>query len=64
MNAEELKEYLDNEITDADIEAWHNGELTQHMSELLDYVYLHIPDAEVQIWGSRVGSEPLHIIVK
>jgi hypothetical protein len=59
MNSKDPQAYIEENLTDEDIEAWHNGELTAHVEQLMREAGVD----ELQIYGSHTGSEPLSIIV-
>ncbi len=57
---EQKADYIENHLTDEDIAAWHSGEMTTHVELLLATT----ETGEIQIWGSRVGTEPLSVIAR
>ena len=59
MNGHEVAERIENGLTQEDVEAWHNGELTAHVEQLMSEFDVD----ELQIWGSHDGNEPLSVIV-
>jgi hypothetical protein len=61
-STEDLENFIATNLSDEDIEAWHNGELTYNtegMSQALNKYGL-----EIEIWGSRIRPEPLTIKIK
>lgn len=59
---------IEESLDDEDIEAWHKGELTDHLQDLLDKTNKALGRvAEVQIWGVRnptIGQESLRVVLK
>lgn len=54
---------IENELSDEDIEAWHNGEITPNVDEILNDVK-DIGYYYVEIWGVRnpePGQEAFHV---
>jgi hypothetical protein len=58
-----LKAAIQEAMTDADVDAWHEGDITEHMRNILDDFNRLMPGAAVQVWGSRNGTEPLSITI-
>jgi hypothetical protein len=54
-----IAEIIKNELEDSDIAAWHGGELTPHVANLIKWFGV----AELKIWGEREGHEPLSVSV-
>ena len=51
-------QFVEDNLSDEDIEAWHNEQrATQNVTDLLDALKLEC----IQIWGSRNGPESLSI---
>ncbi len=50
-----LAETIARQLTEADIAAWHAGELTEHAATLIQKY------GDFQIWGRQTGSEPLTV---
>ena len=59
MDREAQVNYIEDQITDEDIEAWHECEMTEHLEQILNDAGVSV----IQIWGSRDGPEPLTVIV-
>lgn len=59
LTNDQKAEVLVDALTDEDIEAWHNGELTDHVEKLM----AHLGVSEMHIWGSNVNTEPLSVKV-
>lgn len=51
-----LRDRIADKLTDDDIAAWHDGEITEHAQEIIDQF------GTFQVWGSRTGSETLTIV--
>lgn len=52
-------EYIEANLSDEDIDAWHEGEVTDHLRQLMTEAGVEC----IEIWGSRTGSEPLSVNV-
>ncbi len=50
-------------MTNSDVDAWHEGDCTDHMRSILNDVERFAPGAVVQVWGSRDGVEPLSVTI-
>ena len=59
MDEELLGEYIASILTPQDVTAWHEGDLTEHMRQVVD----SLAGAEIQVWGSQDGPEPLRVVV-
>jgi hypothetical protein len=57
-----MEQFFEDNLTDEDIAAWHEGELSEHAEALLEQVREMGVDA-IQVWGSRTGMEPLSVNV-
>lgn len=54
------EQYIEENLTQADIDAWHSGECTEHVVELMEACGVD----QIQIWGgASEGTEPLSVIV-
>ena len=56
-----VKAAIEEAMTDDDVDAWHDGTITDHMRRILDDFNRLMPGAIVHVWGSRDGNEPLSI---
>lgn len=57
MSLEEKLQWIESQLTDQDVEAWHNGNMTSHVEQLMKEADLDC----IAIWGSRKGPEPLSV---
>jgi len=53
-------EWIEKHLTDEDVAAWHDGRMTDNVEMMMRIVRAN----ELQIWGSRNGSESLSVVVK
>lgn len=49
--------WIGSNLTDEDIEAWHEGNCTEHTRRLMDRMNVDC----IQVWGSNTGTEPLSV---
>lgn len=49
--------WIEENLTNDDINAWHNGDCTDHVRELMTEAGVEC----IQIWGSNTGPEPLSV---
>jgi hypothetical protein len=60
MTKEQIEATIEAALTDEDIAAWHEGELTAHAEELVERF------GTFQVWGDRQGGmhEPLRVVLE
>lgn len=51
--------WIEENLTGEDIEAWHSGNCTDHVRQLIDEMGVDC----IQIWGSNTGTEPLSVVM-
>jgi hypothetical protein len=59
MDESELGDFIASILTPHDVAEWHEGRMSGHMRLIVD----HLVNAEVQVWGSQDGPEPLRVVV-
>jgi len=59
MDKHKAQDYIEQNLTEKDVEKWHKGTCSRHVSRLMKEAGVD----EIQIYGSFDGPEPVSVVV-